>query len=86
MSTAGGDRVAIESTAIAGDTVVITCASDPGPDALVGYAMIGEKVRMAAPFAGTFRWGLLRDSDLFVGAGTNRAQPNFCVAFEMMAP
>jgi hypothetical protein len=48
--------------------------------------MIGEKVRMNASFQGTFRWGLLRDSDPFKGAGTGKAQPNYGVAFEMSAP
>jgi hypothetical protein len=86
VSTARGVRVAIDSAAISGDKVVITCASDPGIHARVGYAMVGEKHRMAAPFAGTFRWGLLRDSDPFVGAGSQRSQPNYCVAFELQAP
>jgi hypothetical protein len=81
-----GDKVAIASVAISGDAVVITCASDPGPGAQVNYAMIGEKPRMVAPFPGTFRWGLLRDSDPFVGAVTGLAQPNYSVAFEMSAP
>jgi hypothetical protein len=48
--------------------------------------MIGERARMTVPFAGTFRWGLLRDSDPFVGAVTHTAQPNYGVAFEMPAP
>jgi hypothetical protein len=48
--------------------------------------MFGEAKRMAAPFPGTYRWGLLRDSDLFVGAVTGLAQPNFSVAFELLAP
>ena len=86
VSTAGGEKVAIASVAISGDAVIITCASDPGPNARVGYAMIGEKVRMNASFQGTFRWGLLRDSDPFKGAGTGKAQPNYGVAFEMSAP
>jgi hypothetical protein len=86
VSTAGGDKVAIASVAISGDAVVITCASDPGPGASVGYAMIGEKPRMGAPFEGTYRWGLLRDSDPFIGAGTGKAQPNYSVAFELSAP
>jgi lysophospholipase L1-like esterase len=81
-----GGKVTIESAAISGDAVLITCASDPGPGARVGYAMIGEKVRMGAPFAGTFRWGLLRDSDPFVGEGTRTSQPNHCVAFEITVP
>lgn len=86
VSTANGAKVAITSVAIAGDAVVITCVSDPGPGARVGYAMTGEKTRMAAPFEGTFRWGLLRDSDPFVGAATGLAQPNYSVAFELTAP
>jgi hypothetical protein len=48
--------------------------------------MIGEKARMAAPFQGTYRWGLLRDSDPFVGAVTGLAQPNYSLAFELNAP
>jgi hypothetical protein len=86
VTTAGRSRVEIVSAAISGDAVVITCASDPGANARVGYAMIGERARMTAPFAGTFRWGLLRDSDPFEGAVTKTAQPNYGVAFEMPAP
>jgi lysophospholipase L1-like esterase len=86
VSTASGARVAIASVAISGNAVVITCASDPGPGARVGYAMVGEKARMAIPFPGTFRWGLLRDSDPFKGAGTGTVQPNYGVAFEMSVP
>ena len=83
---ASQDPVAIDSVAISGDAVIIACASDPGPNARVGYAMIGEKSRMTAPFGGTFRWGLLRDSDPFQGAITKQAQPNYAVAFEMAVP
>ena len=86
VSTSGGDKVAIVSVAISGDAVIITCASDPGPNARVSYAMIGEKNRMAAPFKGTFRWGLLRDSDPFKGAVSGKAQPNYGVAFELPVP
>jgi hypothetical protein len=86
VTASSGKRVEILSAAISGDAVIITCASDPGPNARVGYAMIGERARMTVPFAGTFRWGLLRDSDPFVGAGTKTAQPNYGVAFEMPAP
>jgi len=86
VSTASRARVAIESVAISGNAVVITCATDPGAGARVGYAMVGERARMTAPFAGTFRWGLLRDSDPFVGDITKKAQPNYGVAFEMPAP
>ena len=85
VSTAAGAKVTISSVAIDGDNVVLTCATDPGPGARVGYAMVGEKERMATPFPGTFRWGLLRDSDSFQGAGTGTVQPNYGVAFELNA-
>jgi lysophospholipase L1-like esterase len=78
-------KVGITSVEISGDSVVITCATDPGAGARVSYAMIGEKPRMASPFKGTFRWGLLRDSDPFEGSVTKTVQPNYCVAFEMTA-
>jgi hypothetical protein len=48
--------------------------------------MVGEKVRMNAPFEGTYRWGLLRDSDPFIGEITKKAQPNYGVVFDMTAP
>ncbi len=86
VNAAGGDKVAIASVDTSGDAVIISCASDPGPGARVGYAMIGEKNRMGAPFKGTYRWGLLRDSDPFVGAVTGKAQPNYSVAFEISVP
>ena len=87
ISTSAGDRVAIASAEISGDKVIITCATDPGPNARVGYATIAEgaRGRMMAPFAGTFRWGLLRDSDPFTGASSKKPQPNYCVAFELTA-
>ena len=86
VSTATGEKITITTVAITGDAVVITCASDPGPNARVSYALFGEKERMAAPFKGTFRWGRLRDSDPFIGAVTGKAQPNYGVAFEFTAP
>ncbi|MGB7748140.1 MAG: hypothetical protein WBN75_12725 [Verrucomicrobiia bacterium] len=86
VTTSSGVKVAIVSAAISGDAVVITCASDPDPGARVGYALLGEKNRMAAPFPGTFRWGLLRDSDPFQGTAAGMMQPNYGVAFEMPVP
>jgi hypothetical protein len=83
VSTSAGEKVAISSVAISGDAVAITCAADPGPGARVSYAMIGEKTRMAEPFPGTFRWGLLRDSDPFKGYGSGAVQPNYALAFEL---
>jgi lysophospholipase L1-like esterase len=86
VSTADGQKVAITSMGIEGNSVVIGCATDPGDYARVGYAMVGEKKRMASPFPGTFRWGLLRDSDPFRGVGSGAVQPNYAVAFDMTAP
>ncbi len=83
VTAANGEKIAINSAAISGDAVIVTCATDPGPGARVGYAMVGEKTRMATPHPGTFRWGLLRDSDPFQGAVTGAAQPNYSLAFEM---
>ena len=88
ISTAAGEKVAITSAKISGDSVIITCATDPGANARVGYATVADDAhaKMTTPFAGTFRWGLLRDSDPFVGANTKKLQPNYCVAFELTAP
>jgi hypothetical protein len=81
---AGTTRVAIASVAIAGDTVQITCATDPPTSGLVvAYASTADGAIRAN---GTVRWGQLRDSDPFVGSLTRVAQPNFCVAFEMNVP
>jgi lysophospholipase L1-like esterase len=86
VTSAAGDRVAITSVEISGDAVIITCAADPGSGARVGYAMIGERAKMTAPYGGTSRWGLLRDSDPFTGAITQKPQPNYSVAFELTVP
>jgi hypothetical protein len=88
ISTAAGTKVAITSAEISGDKVVITCAADPGSGARVSYAMIAEGARgkMLTPYAGTSRWGQLRDSDPFVGANSKKPQPNYCVAFELTTP
>jgi hypothetical protein len=88
ISTSAGDKMTITAAEISGDKVIITCATDPGPNARVGYATIAEgaRVKMLTPYAGTSRWGLLRDSDPFVGASSKKAQPNYSVAFELSAP
>ena len=86
VSTSSGTAVTISSVAISGDTVVITCATDPGSKARVGYAMVADSSAMSTPFVGTVRWGQLRDSDPFVGSTTKMAQPNYGVAFDMTAP
>lgn len=87
VTDAGGKRVAIRSAAIRGrDTVVLELASDPGAGARLGYATFGEPTMQKPPFNASPHWGLLRDSDPFVGFTTQKPQPNFCVAFEMPLP
>ena len=88
--------MAIASVEIAGETVQITAAEDlPASGLTVGYALGQDPPAvdggttappMTQPFIGTFRWGLLRDSDPFVGSTTQKAQPNFAVAFELPVP
>jgi hypothetical protein len=89
---AGGAPIGIASVEIVGDTVQITADADlPASGLTVGYALSGDpppsaggvQPAMTQPFVGTFRWGLLRDSDPFVGYTTQKAQPNFAVAFEL---
>ena len=79
-------HVTINSVAISGDKVLITCASDPGANCRVDYAMAASGSSMTTPFQGTTRWGLLHDSDPFVGSTTKKTQPNWCVAFQYSIP
>ncbi len=82
--SAGGTRVTIDSVEISGDSVVITCASDPGAaGVMVRYAVTADGSPMTG---GTARWGLLRDSDPLVGATSGAALPNYAVAFELPVP
>lgn len=93
---AGAEPLAIASVEIVGDTVQITAAADlPASGVTVGYALSADPPAtdggtappaMTQPFIGTFRWGLLRDSDPFVGSTTREPQPNFAVAFELPVP
>lgn len=83
---AGGSPVTISSVEISGDSVQISCAGLPASNVVVAYALTGNPAPMTSPFTGTRRWGLLRDSDPFVGATTQKAQPNFAVAFELPVP
>ncbi len=86
LRTATG-RLAIASVQISGDAVQIATVADLPPSGVfVGYALTGDETAMTTPFVGTFRWGLLRDSDPFVGAATQAAQPNYAVAFELPVP
>jgi hypothetical protein len=85
--SAAGTALAIDSVAIDGDVVRITAAADlPATGVLVSYALVANATPMAQPFAGTTRWGQLRDSDPFVGSTSGKAQPNFAVAFELPVP
>jgi hypothetical protein len=82
-----GKRIAIQSANLKGaDTVELVLAADPGADARLSYALVGEPTMAKPPFNASPHWGLLRDSDPFVGYASHTAQPNFCVAFELKVP
>ncbi len=82
---AGTEKLEIASVSIAGDEVIIDCARDLPADVSVGYAMTSAGIQMWNA-SHAYRWGLLRDSDPFVGSTTRMPQPNFCVSFEMRVP
>lgn len=82
-----GGRIAIHYVEICDNSVFIEAAEElPETGVFVGYALTGQPDAMAAPHTGTFRWGLLRDSDPFVGSSTGVTQPNYAVAFELPVP
>jgi hypothetical protein len=79
--------VTVTSVEIVGDSVRITCAEAlPDAGVKVAYAMWGNPTAMTTPHQGTTHWGLLRDSDPFVGSVTGKPQPNYAVAFYMDVP
>ncbi len=81
---AGSTKVPITTVEIVCDTVQITVETDlPDSGVTVSYALYSEFNPRSTPVMGTRRWGLLRDSDPFVGSITQKAQPNYCLAFEM---
>jgi hypothetical protein len=82
---ASGVRQPITNVEItAPDTVTITAGKDlSGLQVIVGYAATAEGG--TPPTAQPARWGHLRDSDPFVGSVTQTPQPNYCVAFQMIA-
>jgi hypothetical protein len=83
----GANRMAISTVEIEGDAVRITAGAElPATGVTIGYALTGDPTPMTTPFPGVVRWGVLRDSDPFVGGTTQRAQPNFAVAFELTVP
>ncbi len=80
----GATRLAIESVEILDDdTVQITCAADVPAGSTLGYAATSDG---AAISGFSPRWGLLKDSDPFVGAFTGMAQANYSVSFEVTIP
>lgn len=86
IRNASGAKITIRSVEISGDEVILTCDSDPGENARLSYALIGEKTARLSPSAGTKRWGLLRDSDATIGESTKEKLPNYCLAFELTVP
>lgn len=87
VSDALGKRIGIRGATLQGtDSVILDLASDPGSGARLSYAMVGEPTMAKPPYNASPHWGLLRDSDPFVGSSTHIAQPNYCVAFEMKVP
>jgi hypothetical protein len=79
-------RETIQSVAIVDDSVQITLANADATNLQVSYALTGATTAMSSPFVGTFRWGLLRDSDPFTGSQTHKPQPNYAVAFQLPVP
>jgi len=80
----GATRLAIASvTLVDEDTVQITLAADVPAGATLGYAAMSDAA--AVPNV-TPRWGQQKDSDPFVVAFTNQAQPNYAVSFELPVP
>jgi hypothetical protein len=86
VRAASGAKATINSVAISGDSVLITCASPVTTGMQVGYAQVQEPSPMSSPHTGTRHWGLLHDSDPFVGYVTKTAQPNWAVAFDLPVP
>ena len=81
---AGVAKTITDVQIVGDDTVNITCADDlSGYQVTVGYATAADTGVVPADLPN--RWGALRDSDPFVGAVTASAQPNYCVAFQMIA-
>ena len=80
----GTTPVTISSVAIVGSTVQITVTGTlPTSGVTVAYAFTAD----SAPRAnGTLRWGLLHDSDPFVGYLTGMPGQNYALAFQMTVP
>jgi hypothetical protein len=84
--SAAASQIAIESVALAGETVRIVAATALPAGALsVGYAFRSQGVQLGS-HAMAVRWGQLCDSDPFVGSSSGRPNPNHCVSFEVPVP
>ena len=82
-----GKRLKIKDVTIRnGDTVDVELDSTPDSGAQISYALVGEPTMRNPRFGASPHWGLLRDSDPFVGSCTHTKQPNFCVAFVKILP
>ncbi|HEY6477190.1 MAG TPA: dockerin, partial [Polyangia bacterium] len=80
----GTTPVTISSVAIAGSSVQVTVASAlPASGVTVAYAFTADS---APRTNGTVRWGLLHDSDPFVGYLTGMPGQNYALAFQMTVP
>jgi hypothetical protein len=79
---ASTEKIEIASVSLGGDSATIVCAGDLPDGVRIGYAAASAGIRMWNA-SRAYRWGLLRDSDPFVGSTTRTPQPNFCVSFEM---
>jgi hypothetical protein len=82
--TVAAAPVTIEGVEFVGDdSVAITVDRDlAASTVIVAYAHTADGANLPG---GTSRWGQLRDSDPFVGSTTGTAQPNYSVAFSMLA-
>jgi hypothetical protein len=81
---AGTTPVTISGVAISGNTVQITVTGSlPASGVTVAYAFTADS---APRPSGTIRWGLLHDSDPFVGYLTGMPGQNYALAFQMTVP
>lgn len=85
LRDAAGKKLPIANVELSRDSrqVLITCPEDVPAGAILSYAMVASQTKRQSPSAGTVRWGLLRDSDPFIGYSTKLPQPNYCVAFRL---
>jgi len=85
LRDAGGKKLPISAVELTRDSrqVSITSPDEVPAGAILSYAMVADPTKRLTPSAGTVRWGLLRDSDPFIGYSTKLPQPNYCVAFRL---